>query len=59
MIDSEIFFSSTARTFYSYERISMKLLFCGKTLGSDEPKYSKDLFFRDFPIDTKIVTRKI
>ena len=45
--------------FHSYERISMKLLFRGKTLFSDEPKCSKDLSFRDFLIDTKITTHKI
>ena len=35
------------------------LLFRGKTLCSDEPKCSRDLSFRDFLIDTKIITHKI
>ena len=33
----------------------MKLLFRGTTLCSDEPR---DLSFRDFPIDTKIITHR-
>ena len=37
----------------------MKLLFRGKTLCSDEPKCSRDLSFRNFLIDTKIITHKI
>ena len=34
----------------------MKLWFCGKTLCSDEPKCSRDFSFRDFLMDTKIIT---
>ena len=45
--------------FQSYEMIPVKLLFRGKTLCSDEPKCSRDLSFRGFPIDTKIITHKI
>ena len=37
----------------------MKLLFRGKTLCSDEPKYSRDLSFGDFLTDTKLITHKI
>ena len=37
----------------------MKFLLRGKTLCSDEPKCSRDLSFRDFLIDTKIITHKI
>ena len=35
----------------------MKLLFGGKILCSDETKCSRDLSFRDFHIDTKIIFR--
>ena len=37
----------------------MKLLFRGKTVCSDEPKCSRDLFFRDFLFDTKLITKLI
>ena len=45
--------------FHSNERISMNFLFRGKTLCSDETKCSRDLSFRDFLIDTKLITHKI
>ena len=60
MIDSEkLFFIYRENLSTPYEGISMKLLFRGKTLSSDEPKCSRDLFCRDFLIDTKMKTHKI
>ena len=37
----------------------MKLLIRGKTSYSEEPKCSRDLSFREFFIDTKIISQKI
>ena len=39
--------------------ISMKLLFPGKTLSSDEPNLDNQLAFRDFIIDNKFLPHGI